>query len=65
MVVEERVSQWYQFGKQNVTMEDLRGQGPRMLRISKNEKSRTNKINIEIRRSTTPGKRVILVQGPC
>ena len=24
-----------------------------------------NKINIEIRRSTTPGKRVILVQGPC
>ena len=23
------------------------------------------KINIEIRRSTTPGKRVILVQGPC
>ncbi|KAF9477755.1 hypothetical protein BDN70DRAFT_946069 [Pholiota conissans] len=24
-----------------------------------------SKINIEIRRSTTPGKRVILVQGPC
>ncbi|KAI0744245.1 hypothetical protein C8Q80DRAFT_1185799 [Daedaleopsis nitida] len=24
-----------------------------------------NKINIETRRSTTPGKRVILVQGPC
>ena len=23
------------------------------------------KINIETRRSTTPGKRVILVQGPC
>ena len=22
-------------------------------------------INIETRRSTTPGKRVILVQGPC
>ena len=25
----------------------------------------TGKINIETRRSTTPGKRVILVQGPC
>ena len=25
----------------------------------------TLKINIETRRSTTPGKRVILVQGPC
>jgi len=24
-----------------------------------------NKINIETRRSTTPEKRVILVQGPC
>jgi len=24
-----------------------------------------SKINIETRRSTTPGKRVILVQGPC
>jgi len=27
--------------------------------------SDTNKINIETRRSTTPEKRVILVQGPC
>jgi hypothetical protein len=26
---------------------------------------RREKINIETRRSTTPGKRVILVQGPC
>jgi len=26
---------------------------------------KNSKINIEIRRSTTPGKRVILVQGPC
>ncbi|KAH9901078.1 hypothetical protein C8Q73DRAFT_676714 [Cubamyces lactineus] len=28
-------------------------------------KRRHTKINIETRRSTTPGKRVILVQGPC
>ena len=27
--------------------------------------TRQEKINIETRRSTTPGKRVILVQGPC
>ncbi|KAJ3768913.1 hypothetical protein FB446DRAFT_749893 [Lentinula raphanica] len=37
-------------------------QSPKMLRkIPKNQQ----KINIETRRSTTPEKRVILVQGPC
>ena len=32
---------------------------------SKGNKEFCGKINIETRRSTTPGKRVILVQGPC
>lgn len=31
---------------------------------SKKERKKKS-INIETRRSTTPGKRVILVQGPC
>ena len=56
------------FGRNKLIMQTIRRHFMHVNQqaIGKNSENNTiGKINIEIRRSTTPGKRVILVQGPC